>query len=512
MNEPCSRAARSLALLLLSSLAFDASAQTGTLREITSFGANPSQLRMYLYRPLTVRAKPPVVVAVHWCHGDGLAMYNGSEYARLADRYGYLVVYPSVTQASDGCFDVASTATLTHGGGSDSLGIVSMVQHALQTHGGDASRVYVTGVSSGAMMTNVLLGAYPDVFQAGAAFAGVPFGCFAGPSSWNPDCAAGRIDRTAQQWGDLVRAAHPGHAGPRPRMQLWHGTADEVLSFVNFGEEIEQWTNVLGVSPAPVTTELDTPQRGWTRTRYGAAGEGAAVEAIRMQGVVHNLPVQYAAAIHFFGLDAEAPDTHAPSAPMDLAAPARTSTSISLTWSASTDDVGVTGYDVYDGATLAASVAVPGATITGLAPSSTHGFTVRARDAAGNVSASSAALTVTTADLAGGAGGCVVTYRVASQWSSGFTAGVTITNTSGAAVDGWALAWTFPGGQTIGQIWNATAATGTSAVTAASMGYNASIPPRGGSVSFGFLGTWAGSGTNGAPVSFTLNGGACTQD
>jgi poly(3-hydroxybutyrate) depolymerase len=97
----------------------------------------------------------------------------------LASPYGFIVIYPSVTQASDGCFDVASEETLTHGGGSDSLGIVSMVDYVVSHRGADRSRAYATGVSSGGMMTNVLIGAYPDVFSAGAAFAGVPFGCFA---------------------------------------------------------------------------------------------------------------------------------------------------------------------------------------------------------------------------------------------------------------------------------------------------------------------------------------------
>ena len=46
------------------------------------------------------------------------------------------------------------------------------------------------------MMTNVMLGWYPDVFKAGAAFAGVPFACFSGSNSWNSDCAAGKIVKT----------------------------------------------------------------------------------------------------------------------------------------------------------------------------------------------------------------------------------------------------------------------------------------------------------------------------
>jgi poly(hydroxyalkanoate) depolymerase family esterase len=286
-----------------------AAAPTAALTEITGFGANPSNLQMYLYVPDSVTANPAVVVAVHYCTGSGPAMYTNTEYASLADRYGFIVVYPSVTRASK-CFDVASPQALRRDGGSDPVGIKSMVDWVVRTYDADTDRIFATGISSGAMMTNVLLGDYPDVFAAGAAFAGVPFACFAttNGSEWNSDCANGTVIRTPQAWGDLVRGAHPGYTGPRPRMQLWHGTEDDVLRYPNFGEEIKQWTNVHGLTQTPAAT--DSPAPGWTRTRYGATGDRAPVEAISLQGVGHNLYASGmgARAITFFGLDSGGPD------------------------------------------------------------------------------------------------------------------------------------------------------------------------------------------------------------
>jgi poly(3-hydroxybutyrate) depolymerase len=153
------------------------------------------------------------------------------------------------------------------------------------------------------MMTNVLLGSYPDVFKAGSAYAGVPFACFATTdgSQWNSACANGKISKTAQQWGDLVRAASPEFEGQRPRMQLWHGTADTTLFYPNFGEEIKQWTNVHGLSQTPTTT--DHPQPTWTRTTFATCSGAVQVEAISEDGVTHNIPIEAAATIHFFGLD-----------------------------------------------------------------------------------------------------------------------------------------------------------------------------------------------------------------
>ncbi|GAA2430165.1 extracellular catalytic domain type 1 short-chain-length polyhydroxyalkanoate depolymerase [Streptomyces glaucus] len=284
-----------------------------TLTEVTDFGANPSDLRMHLYVPDGVTENPAVLVAVHYCTGSGPAMYSGTEYASLADRYGFIVVYPSATRAGK-CFDVSSPQALRRGGGSDPVGIRSMVDWVVRAYDADTGRIFATGISSGAMMTNVLLGNYPDVFAAGAAFAGVPFGCFATTdgSEWNSACAGGTVTRTPQQWGDLVRGSYPGYSGPRPRMQLWHGTQDDVLRYPNFGEEIKQWTNVHGVGQAPAAT--DTPQPGWTRTRYGGTGDRAPVEAISLQGVGHNLyaPGMGARVLAFFGLDASGPAPQPP--------------------------------------------------------------------------------------------------------------------------------------------------------------------------------------------------------
>ena len=88
-------------------------------------------------------------------------------------------------------------------------------------------------------------------------------------------------------------------------MQIWHGTADETLRYPNFGEQIKQWTNVHGLSQTPTFT--DNPQSSYTRTRYGSSGGMAPVEAISMQDVTHNLPVDAAQVMRFFGLDGTQP-------------------------------------------------------------------------------------------------------------------------------------------------------------------------------------------------------------
>ncbi|RSD11872.1 extracellular catalytic domain type 1 short-chain-length polyhydroxyalkanoate depolymerase [Amycolatopsis eburnea] len=277
-------------------------AAAASLVEVTAFGDNPGGMRMHVYVPDSHPARPAVVVAMHGCGGSGPGFYSGSEFASLADRYGFLVIYPSAQQEAGfgKCFDTWSDAAKHRGGGSDPVSIVSMVTYAEQHYGADPDRVFATGSSSGGMMTNEMLALYPDVFRAGAAFMGVPFDCFAGAADYPPGtskCTGGSMNRTPQQWGDAVRQAYPGYSGPRPRVQLWHGTADTLVPYSLLQEEIEQWTDVFGLSQAPTAT--DTPQPGWQRRRYGDT-----VEAYSIQGAGHSLPStgMAAQAIAFFGL------------------------------------------------------------------------------------------------------------------------------------------------------------------------------------------------------------------
>ena len=211
----------SAALLFAVSSTFAAQNQ---LQQISSFGSNPTNVRMYIYKPTGVVANPALIVAMHYCTGTAQAYFSGTQYANLADQHkSFIVIYPHAPD-SGGCWDVHSNATFTHDAGGDSLAIASAVRFAIQNHGVDKNRVFATGTSSGAMMTNVLMGAYPDLFAAGSAFAGVPYACFSGPGMWNNECAGGTKSLSAQQWGDLVRSGYPGYTGTRPRMQIWHGT------------------------------------------------------------------------------------------------------------------------------------------------------------------------------------------------------------------------------------------------------------------------------------------------
>ncbi|MBO0510530.1 endo-1,4-beta-xylanase [Streptomyces beijiangensis] len=110
-------------------------------------------------------------------------------------------------------------------------------------------------------------------------------------------------------------------------------------------------------------------------------------------------------------------DTQAPTVPAGLTVTGATSSSVSLSWTAATDNTGVTGYDVFRGGTQVGSSTATTFTSTGLTASTAYSFTVRAKDAAGNVSAQSTAVTGTT-QAGGGTGGGTLKVQYKNNDSS----------------------------------------------------------------------------------------------
>ncbi|EFU40403.1 S-layer domain protein [Paenibacillus vortex V453] len=95
-------------------------------------------------------------------------------------------------------------------------------------------------------------------------------------------------------------------------------------------------------------------------------------------------------------------DTTAPTVPGNLAAAAVSSSQINLSWTAATDNMGVTGYDIYRNGVLVGSAAQTSYADYGLAAATTYQYAVRAKDAAGNLSDYSSTVTAVTAPDSGG--------------------------------------------------------------------------------------------------------------
>ncbi|PGH11293.1 hypothetical protein AJ80_07193 [Polytolypa hystricis UAMH7299] len=277
-------------------------ANAASLVAVPDFGSNPTGLEMNIYVPDTPAANPAVILALHGCLGNGPGYAQMTRYNELADQHGFITIFPSSKNDSN-CWDVASASSLARDGQGDTTGLANMIAYTIQTHNADPAKIFVTGSSSGGMMTNVLSAMYPDIFSAASAYSGVAAGCLAGspgssPFSADPACADGQIIKSADQWVQQAKAMSPaGYDGAYPRFQTWHGTADSLVTYPNLGEQIKQWSGIHGVCFQRNNT--DTPLSGYTQMTYG---DGTAFVAYSAEGVGHVVPAQEDVDLKWFGL------------------------------------------------------------------------------------------------------------------------------------------------------------------------------------------------------------------
>jgi feruloyl esterase len=260
---------------------------TTVLAEQTSFGSNPGNLRMLTYVPAPLPPRAPLVVVLHGCTQNAGGYDLGTGWSTLAERFGFALLLPEQKRANNPntCFTWFSPGDTTRDRG-EALSIRQMIEHMAAAHGLDRGRIYVTGLSAGGAMTSVMLATYPELFAGGAIIAGLPYGS-AGNVQEAFDAMFQGTVRPAHAWGDLVRAASP-HAGPWPKLSVWHGDADETVKPANADEIVKQWTDVHGLGAAlPLETMVDGYRR---RVWRDAAGESV-LEAYTIAGMAHGAPI-----------------------------------------------------------------------------------------------------------------------------------------------------------------------------------------------------------------------------
>ena len=259
----------------------------GSIEPVTGFGSNPGALTMYRYVPAGLPQGRPVVVAMNGCTQNAQVYGSSSGWTELADRWGFSVVLPEQTTANNAssCFNWFQPGDIARGQG-EAASVAQMIDRQLADVSGDASAVYVTGLSAGGGMTSVMLAAYPEKFAAGGIVAGLPYGCAQAAGSPYV-CMYVGATQTPQQWGDRVRAAS-SHTGPWPKVSVFQGSADYTVKPVNMDDIVEQWTNVHGTDQ---TADVSDTVAGYPHKVYRDSGGTAVVETYSITGMGHGQPV-----------------------------------------------------------------------------------------------------------------------------------------------------------------------------------------------------------------------------
>ena len=262
-----------------------------------------------------------------------------------------------------------------------------------------------------------------------------------------------------------------------------------------------------------VTFLQNNQQMDWTYWALNGEDSYALLDSNYDATPVSALKQQLLASIQFGGGGGNCQSV--PPAPTSLTAAAVSSSQINLSWNPVTAPPGCTvTYNVYANrlptflpapANRIASGVVPSSYAnTGLSPSTTYYYIVRAADSAGESGNSNRAHATT---LSGGAGGCHITYVDQNDWGTGFTGAISIKNTGSAQINGWTLTWTWSGNQQITQAWNSNYAQSGQNVTLTNATWNPIINPGDTLTGIGFNANY--SGTNNNPTVFHLNGMLC---
>jgi len=259
-----------------------------SLTSVSSFGTNPGNLLMYYYAPSSPKSPAPLVVALHGCTQSANEYADRTEWHVLANKYGFYVVFPQQQSSNNQnkCFNWFEPEDIARGQG-EALSIKQMVDYMKSRFNIDSSKVFVTGLSAGGAMTAVMMATYPDVFAGGAVMAGIPYKC-ATTMTDAFTCMSPGVNKTPQQWGDLVRGAYSGYSGPYPTLMVFQGSSDYTVKDVNMTELVDQWTNVHGTDQTPEVTETF---RTATRKIYRNSSGKDVVVTYYISGMGHGITV-----------------------------------------------------------------------------------------------------------------------------------------------------------------------------------------------------------------------------
>jgi len=254
-----------------------------------------ADLSAWLYVPEAPGAAPALVVALHGCTQGASDFDDETGWTTLAEELGFVLLLPEQRRRNNAlrCFNWMLPGHRVRGRG-EPAAIRRLLEAAVRRHGVDRERVFVTGLSAGGAMAAVMMAVYPEVFAAGAVVAGLPYGCVTDATDALSLQAAGvcmrrgnpRVDSPGE-WARRVREA-TDHAGPWPRVSVWHGTGDDVVHPVNGNGLVAQWTALHSVDQeADRVRETARYVHRLYRDREGRA----VVEHWAVKGMGHALPV-----------------------------------------------------------------------------------------------------------------------------------------------------------------------------------------------------------------------------
>ncbi len=218
------------------------------VKEVSDFGANPGNLKMFQYIPPGIPAdtKVPLLVALHGCDMDALSYLNAG-WLQMADEYKFSIVAPEQKIENDfyeiGCFNFYKPEDFARDQG-ETKSVKSMIDHMVTLDSIDESKVFVTGFSAGGIFSATLYANYPDIINGMGVVSGGPYHCATDLISAST-CNLVGVNKSPTTWGDYVRNASDfSELIEGDKVIIFHGKGDGWIVYMNAEELQQQWENV----------------------------------------------------------------------------------------------------------------------------------------------------------------------------------------------------------------------------------------------------------------------------
>jgi len=213
----------------------------------------------------------PMVVMLHGCTQSPDDFAAGTRMNALADRHGFLVVYPEQAANANGskCWNWFRPEDQDRGRGEPSL-IAGITREVAAGYRVDAGRVFVAGLSAGAAMAVILGATYPELYAAVGAHSGLPYrAAHDMPSAFGAMKGSGAIGRASRQ--SVTTGTAPRDAGRDVPTIVFHGDRDTVVHPRNADQVILQgaarYHAVAGAQPRVLRQSGRVPD-GYAYTQY----------------------------------------------------------------------------------------------------------------------------------------------------------------------------------------------------------------------------------------------------
>lgn len=224
------------------------------LIEVSDFGSNPGNLRMFLNLSSKLNSQKSLVVVLHGCTQNANTIALQSGWNDLSDKFGFTVLYPQqkMLNNSNTCFNWFQKNDIEKDKG-EVFSIKQMIDFAVDSLKLNRDSVYVFGLSAGAAMGVALMADYPETFQTGAILAGGPF-----YSATNPTTAFRTLllpqKKSGDEWAKPIFNQHKDSIKKFPKLIVVHGRSDQVVNIENSRQLILQWTAISHLSSMPTDT------------------------------------------------------------------------------------------------------------------------------------------------------------------------------------------------------------------------------------------------------------------